>query len=647
MKAPLARPLLAVLCGGISISAAVPVLAAPQTGSDMSLGDVAEAQEGDDRRALEEAVTLLETGEHEKAAARLAVLASRPGPALQGAEYQLAKALYRLDFDHAALVELERVLQQGPQSPYFKPALEWSVFIGRRMNDDVAVNEVLVEHAAGSFPERYREEMMFRLARHHYGRALVKEAEAAADLAPVPVAPAAEPDPDEGISFDDDLFGAGSAQPAEEAEEEEDDSGMSFGADLFGEDEAPAPKARRKRRGRKRGRARAKAERETPKKPAAAPEKPVTPETMTPAQHREAARRLVTRIGKDSAFYARARFLEGLLMVQGHRENEALVVFKDVVEATAEVPEDESGEARRRRERLRELTFFQLARLHFGAGQPSFSIFYYKKVDRDSLQWLDALYEGSWAEYRLGRYEKALGNLLTVHAPFFDDTYYPESQILEAVIYYENCRYERAGSIIEGFLERYQPIFRQLGKMASEERSSADWYAMLAQLEEKEDPDEENRLLARVLEIALSDPELRRLEGSIEEVDAELERFRTALQKNPLAGAPRLPQIAEALEAEKGALQQAAGRSVERKLRFEAGEVKTLVAQALRVQVETARAEEGRLEASLSRRDQRPKQMAKDVIGYTDDEKLVWPFEGEYWRDELGTYELTLARSCR
>ena len=43
----------------------------------------------------------------------------------------------------------------------------------------------------------------------------------------------------------------------------------------------------------------------------------------------------------------------------------------------------------------------------------------------------------------------------------------------------------------------------------------------------------------------------------------------------------------------------------------------------------------------------RPKEVEKEFVQWADDEKLVWLFEGEYWRDELGTYELTLAHSCR
>ena len=29
------------------------------------------------------------------------------------------------------------------------------------------------------------------------------------------------------------------------------------------------------------------------------------------------------------------------------------------------------------------------------------------------------------------------------------------------------------------------------------------------------------------------------------------------------------------------------------------------------------------------------------------DDELYWPYEGEYWRDELGTYQYTLTKGCK
>ena len=51
-----------------------------------------------------------------------------------------------------------------------------------------------------------------------------------------------------------------------------------------------------------------------------------------------------------------------------------------------------------------------LARVHYGHKQFNRSVYYYDLIDRDSEAWLTALFEASWAYYRRGDFEKALGN---------------------------------------------------------------------------------------------------------------------------------------------------------------------------------------------------------------------------------------------
>jgi len=74
----------------------------------------------------------------------------------------------------------------------------------------------------------------------------------------------------------------------------------------------------------------------------------------------------------------------------------------------------------------RELAFMNLARIHFEARQNRAAIHYYGKVERGGDAWLEALYEMAWAEYRIGDYERALGNMITLNSPFFQDEYFPE-----------------------------------------------------------------------------------------------------------------------------------------------------------------------------------------------------------------------------
>ena len=111
----------------------------------------------------------------------------------------------------------------------------------------------------------------------------------------------------------------------------------------------------------------------------------------------------------------------------------------------------------------------QLARTHYGVQQNRYAIYYYGKVERGEPQWLEALFEPSWANYRIGQYEQALGNLITLSSPFFRDEYFPEALILKAVIYYENCRYRESHVILEDFERIYLPGARRAGAAREEE----------------------------------------------------------------------------------------------------------------------------------------------------------------------------------
>ena len=89
----------------------------------------------------------------------------------------------------------------------------------------------------------------------------------------------------------------------------------------------------------------------------------------------------------------------------------------------------------------------------------SAAVKFWNKVDVASEYWLDGLFEESWAYFMAGDYSHALGNIHTLEAPYFPKSYYPEAGVLKAVIYFSNCQYDDATTIVATFQTKYQPIF--------------------------------------------------------------------------------------------------------------------------------------------------------------------------------------------
>ena len=356
-------------------------------------------------------------------------------------------------------------------------------------------------------------------------------------------------------------------------------------------------------------------------------------------------KRLTLQIPRSDGFYPRAKYLEGLAYFRDDNSNAALESMKEVIRATR--PGASQGEGHERDKEVRELAFMQLARIHYGHRQNRYAIYYYNKVERGGKQWLEALFESSWASYRIGQYEQALGNLITLSSPFFVDEYFPEAFILKAVIYYENCRYRESNGILEDFERIYLPVHDELTSMLKKEMDGAAYYNVLADIQKKNKAALKSNtdvILERILRLALTDKDLKTTNDSILELEAEiasLEHHPDRFKYSNLA-----KSLLEELKKQRETLVKKAGIMAKGKLELELSELKKLLANGLRIKFETTTKEKEFLEEQLRAGGQAEVIRKYKYSVAVGDDQLYWPYEGEYWRDELGTYQYTLTKGC-
>jgi outer membrane protein assembly factor BamD (BamD/ComL family) len=361
-------------------------------------------------------------------------------------------------------------------------------------------------------------------------------------------------------------------------------------------------------------------------------------------------KRIVLLIPKEDPFYARARYLEALAYFREDNFQAALEAMKDVVRLTrpsaGQGDQDKEQTAARNR-KLRELAFMQLARTHYGHRQNRYAIFYYGRVERGSASWLEALFEAAWAHYRVGQYEQALGNLITLSSPFFREEYFPEALVLKAVIYYENCRYRESTMILEDFERIYLPVHDQLEQITRRDVDAAEYYQVLADIQKKNKEGQKSStdlILERILKLALTDQDLKKVNESILELEQELDSY--GKRADTFKYSELSKRLMEELKLQRQDLVAKAGIMAKGKLELELAELKKLLGNGLRIRFETTSKEKEFLEEQLQAGGL--KTVVRDYrirYGVRDDE-LYWPYEGEYWRDELGTYQYTLTKGC-
>ncbi len=533
--------------------AGAPAKPEPRAAPTISFDAVDVAGKSGDRQKMDAAISQFKSDAFEPAALAFFDMSQDPKMAAMTieAEYWLAKSLYKLGMYNAALGAFSKVLGRGSEkNKFFKSSLEWLFFIARKSTNETVVLDEIAKYANYEFPERFRNEFRYLLARYNfvYGKAL------------------------------DDADRKGEADRA------------------FDE-----------------------------------------------------VKRLCLLIPKGDPFYPRAKYLEGLSYFRENKLEASLESMKEVVKVTrSEEGRGETAEARNLKN-LRELAFMQLARTHYGARQNRYAIFYLSKIERGGVQWLEALFEGSWANYRIGQYEQALGNLITLSSPFFKDEYFPEALILKAVVYFENCRYREALSIIEDFENIYGPVQEELKTLVEKNMEATEYFKVLDEVRKKNKAGQVQKgsvdeILERILNLALTDKDLKKTVDAIAELEAEIDSFggkSDAFKYSNLSKA-----LIESLKAQREALITKGGIMAKAKLEFENGQLKTLRANGLRIKFETTDKEKEFLQELLSQGSQKEIVKKYRTTAAVSDDQLYWPYVGEYWRDELGTYQYTLTKGC-
>lgn len=365
----------------------------------------------------------------------------------------------------------------------------------------------------------------------------------------------------------------------------------------------------------------------------------------------EPAIELFQQVDRDNKWYVRARFFEGISYIRMRRAQPAAKAFRSIIDAI-----DEGGVSGvEDPERMRDLAWISLARVYYTAANKVNSegerevdgvllgnaVEAWTRLDPDSEYWLDAIFESSWAFFLADEYSRALGNVHTLYSPYFKEAFYPEALVLKAVVFFTNCQMSNATAMVQLFHEKYDPVKTKLDELLGKYQDNAQFFEFLKQVREGRAtlPGEIQGIVAS----ALSD---RSVLANLEYV-ALLEQEEKNLQKSPgqfrnsSLGARILQDI---LVAKSFAIDQAGEIAKARYQRLVA-EMQDLSNQIDTVEIEVLNFERGQLGQALQQQMTAAGQSSGGEV-FVSSEHNVWPFNGEYWRDELGYYRQQVTYRC-
>jgi hypothetical protein len=275
----------------------------------------------------------------------------------------------------------------------------------------------------------------------------------------------------------------------------------------------------------------------------------------------------------------------------------------------------------------------------------SAAVKYWNRVDVASEYWLDALFEQSWAYFMAGDYPHALGNIHTIESPYFPNAFYPEADILKAVIAFTICQYEDATTIVARMRKRYEPIKKELEAILNRfkgEDAEQKFFEFLKDV--RAGKAALSPTVKPIVENALSDRQLlRNLEyvRVLDEEDARFKKAPAAFKNSPIGG-----DVTDALNLARDLAIRNAGTLARERYQRYLDELNEHLRDASKILIDITAAERNKLDQEVV-----SGQLSKEeaiLFGRVapDDEHVLWPFNGEYWRDELGFYRQVVTSKC-
>lgn len=257
------------------------------------------------------------------------------------------------------------------------------------------------------------------------------------------------------------------------------------------------------------------------------------------------------------------------------------------------------------------------------------------RVPKSSPSWFSGMRVAVWASYQIRDYNLALGQLKSIHNPFLFGKFSPETHSVEAITLYQLCYFDAALQSVKRMREKYQKLLPSLQRFRrSYGQSSQGVDAILSYVRgQKGAPDVyPNNHWALIMDGILSAEVISDYDATIAQVEKEekvvrgddkLRRFQSDLNE---ARQEAKNRIAPLMRSQLASMEKELAETLESSLAIEV-EINTQIRERL-LSGKPARRREVDFETEIKK-------------GYE-----FWPFEGEYWRDEIGGYAFVTTDVC-
>jgi tetratricopeptide (TPR) repeat protein len=339
----------------------------------------------------------------------------------------------------------------------------------------------------------------------------------------------------------------------------------------------------------------------------------------------------------NSRYGFQSQYNKGLAMLEMNRPQEAIPVFKELLNSRGNAPVTDPN---------RVISQLALARSYYQMKDWDNAIAQYREIPRDTSLWHDALFELSWALFRAAKFRSALSNFQSLHSSFYEDFYIPESLLLRSIVYLYICKYDEIEKVLDLFDSTYGPVRTQVNNFLTH-TDPLDYFTEVEAAYNRQAgrPAPPLKLSMKADFKVLREADVKRAFRYLQALNKENKK----LESMPTIAHAEIGQVGRRIL---GNRYKNAKISIGEMVRVHLGEIrddlKNQYEQAEFIRYEMINGQKEQVKKKIAGKDL-PATMVNEEVDrsvYVQNGFEYWPFDGEYWLDEIGTYHYFGKQSC-
>lgn len=355
-------------------------------------------------------------------------------------------------------------------------------------------------------------------------------------------------------------------------------------------------------------------------------------------QHAEAAT-LFNKVGPTSRYYFSALYNKGLAEAEAKQPDLAISTFNRLLDVRSSSKVNDTNKV---------AAEMAIARTLYQKQDWEKAIDAYSKIPRDHPLWHDAMFEKSWAMLRGARFRSSLSNFQSLHSSFYEDSYIPESLLLRAIVYLYICKYDEMEKVVGLFETQYGPIATSVDNFLNSKSKAESYFSEIQKINIlRNDPESRKQLNLpyNVLKYISEEGNVRRNYSYIKKLVEEKKLIEeNPVLKNSSLGTYSVRIINNRIKATKDTI----GELARAQLVGIRSDIRDLKEQASFIRYEMINGKKEFLKKKIAGKNLNEIQVDddQDRSFYVKNGYEYYPFQGEYWLDEVGNYHYLGKQSC-